>query len=529
MLPATKSDEQVLKSGRCVLDRRSRGYSVRTCELLGVAVAAILAAGFGNWLDVSDKEATPERIAALIRQLGDKEFAKREAANKELDDIGEPARDALTKAAQSDDAEVRERAKKIIESLDIRVRLAAGKKDLEKLQGTWYTAAIQYPGTASGEDRFDTITYEGNKYIQRRNGYVFSMGTIEIVDATAKPKRIDYFGADGAGKGTQVYSIYTLDGEEHAVCSVQAPGGRPGEFSSKAGYLRVMRREKTPPRLPETRFDSAVFSTDLLLPESKEAIHRVALKCRLAEGEAGTLTLDPTAPKFGDFGDPAPVGKPASAVTVDFTLKLVKSEVGRNLFELRGPKVQSRLSLVAYASLTPWGDGRLLVRDKDGDVRLVIELTVPDRRPPPPPPPCHPGCFPAGTPVRTPEGTTAIERLREGDVVTTFDVDGKPAKAKVTGVFRTRNRLLQLGVEGGTLVTTETQPVALEAGGYLPASKLKKGDRVWRWVDGKRQAAAVLEVTAANKEAEVFNLILGEPTSFVAGDFVVRSKPPAVP
>ena len=320
---------------------------------------------------------------------------------------------------------------------------------------------------------------------------MFSEGTIEIVDATAQPKRIDYFASAGTGTGGHVCSIYTLNGEEHAICSGNGPDGRPKEFKGAVGFLRVMRRETTPARLPESRFDSAVFSTDLLLPESKEAIHRVALKCRLADGEGGTLTLDPTAPKFGAFGDLVPVGKPASTVTVEFTFKLVKSEVGRNLFELRGSKIQSRLSLAAFDNGTPWSNGRLLVHGKDGDVRQVIDLTRPDRQEPPPPPPCHPGCFPAGTPVRTPDGTTAIERLREGDVVTTFDADGKPTKAKVTGVFRTRNRLLELRVEGGKLVTTETQPIALEAGGYRPASELKKGERVWRWVNGKRQAAAV--------------------------------------
>jgi hypothetical protein len=170
-----------------------------------------------------------------------------------------------------------------------------------------------------------------------------------------------------------------------------------------------------------------------------------------------------------------------------------------------------------------------LVRDKDDAVRQVIELTIPDRRPPPPPPPSQTGCFPAGTLVRTPDGTKSIERIRDGDLVTTFDAEGKVMKAKVTGVFRTQNRLLELRVEGATLVTTETQPIALEAGGYRPAGELKKGDRVWRWVDGKRKASAVREVTAADREADVFNLILGEPTSFVAGDFVVRRKPPAVP
>jgi uncharacterized protein (TIGR03067 family) len=508
-----------------VIGEKTMRTGTLSCVAVGLALAVVAA--------VADprKEASPDRIAALVRQLGDKEFAKRETATRDLDAIGEPAREALKKAAAGEDAEVRERAKKVLGSLDVRARAAAAKADLEKLQGTWYTTAVQSAGTGTGEDRFDTITYEGTKYVQRRAGFVWAVGTIEIVDATARPKRIDYFGTDGAGKGLHVCAIYTLAGEEHAICSGMSsgPASRPGEFSGKAGFLRVTRREKTPPRLPESRLDSPVFSTDLLLPESKEAIHRVALKCRLADGESGTLTLDPTAPKFGAFGDPAPVGKPSPPVTVDFTLKLVKSEIGRNLFELRGPTVSSRLSLVAYADTTPSGDGRLLVRDKAGDVRQVIDLTVPDRRVPVPVQPCHPGCFPAGTAVRTPDGTTAIERLRVGDVVTTFEADSKPASAKVAGVFRTRNRLLELRVDGGMLVTTETQPVALEAGGFRAAGQLKKGDRVWRWADGQRKAAAVSEVSAAVREAEVFNLILGEPTGFVAGGFLVRSKPPAVP
>jgi uncharacterized protein (TIGR03067 family) len=492
-----------------------------------LCVSIVLASAAGRDIGRADSGAEKQqaRIAALVRQLGDKEFIKREAASKELDAIGEPARDALKKAAAGGDAEVRQRAEKVLAGLDARARAAASKTDLEKLQGTWYTVSVSSGETTTGEDKTDTITYEGTKYVQRRAGYVFSEGTIEIVDGTARPKRIDYFPTGGTAKGGHVCSIYTVSGEEHAICSGTGPAGRPGEFSGKAGLLRVTRREKTPPRVPESRFDSATFSTDLLLAESKEAIHRVTLKCRLGDGESGTLTLDPTAPKFDPFGDPAPAGKPAPAVTVEFTLKLVKSEVGRNLFELRGPKVQSRLSLVAYADITPWGDGRLLVRGPDGDVRQVIDLTVPDRRFPP----CHPGCFPAGTPVRTPDGTTPIDRLREGDLVTTFDADGKPSSVKVTGVFRTRNRLLEVRVEGATLVTTETQPIALEAGGYRTASELKKGDRVWRWVDDKRRAVTVLAVTAAGREAEVFNLILGGPTSFVAGDFVVRSKPPVVP
>ncbi len=35
-------------------------------------------------------------------------------------------------------------------------------------------------------------------------------------------------------------------------------------------------------------------------------------------------------------------------------------------------------------------------------------------------------------------------------------------------------------------------------------------------------------VTPTGREAEVLNLILGEPTGFIAGDFLVRSKPLAL-
>jgi hypothetical protein len=216
-------------------------------------------------------------------------------------------------------------------------------------------------------------------------------------------------------------------------------------------------------------------------------------------------------------------------VTLDCTLKLIKKEQGRQLYEIRGAKIVSRLSLVAYKDLMPWGDGRLLVHGKGGEVKYVIGLERPQVRTKP----CHPGCFPAGTTVRVPGGTKLIERIRERDLVTTIDAAGKPSPAKVTAVFVTRNRLLKVRTQGGALVTTETQPVALEGGGFRPAAELKAGDRIWRWTGAERRAVTVLGVSPANGEADVFNLVLGDlvpgdPRSFIAGDFLVRSKPPAI-
>jgi uncharacterized protein (TIGR03067 family) len=492
---------------------------------MSYVVGVLLLAAPGGLFGDPPDEPTADRVARLVRQLGNKDFMQREAASKELDAIGEPALDALRKAATDDDAEVRQRAAKIAGAITGRIRAAAAKKDLEKLQGTWYTASVNHRGAVAGEDRADTITYEGTEYVQRRNGREWAAGTLAIVDATVSPKQIDYTVTHGENKGVTFRSIYTLDGDDHQICSDQGNNGRPTEFSGKSGFLRVTKRDKNGPA--EVQFDSDLLPTDLRLAESKEAVRRVVVKVRPSDGCAGTLTLDPNAPRLDEFGDAVGGGKPPPVVKLDFTLKLAKKDGDRRLYEVRGPKIESRLSLVVFRGVVPWSDGRLLVHGKDGEVRYAINLRLPLEQHPPP---CHPGCFPAGTAVRVPGGTKAIERVREGDLVTAVDAAGKPSPAKVVGVFTTRNRVLEVRTEGGALVTTATQPVALAGGGFRAAGELKPGDRVLRWVGGERRAAAVTEVTPAGREVQVFNLVLGDPTGFVAGGFLVRSKPPpAVP
>ena len=67
-----------------------------------------------------------EHIQKLIRQLDDDEFQVREKAEKTLIEIGPPAKKALEKAAESDSAEVKFRAKRALEkvrALSSRLRL----------------------------------------------------------------------------------------------------------------------------------------------------------------------------------------------------------------------------------------------------------------------------------------------------------------------------------------------------------------------------------------------------------------------
>jgi hypothetical protein len=281
----------------------------------------------------------------------------------------------------------------------------------------------------------------------------------------------------------------------------------------------------------------------LPLAESEKPVYRVLLTADVgANGEgSGVLACDVTEPPDYDrFGFVMAVS-PTREIKLDCALKPLKTttrvftvrdgppgsdkyrEVREDwhLYAITGPKITSKLFLVMPAR-PGWTWGRLLVQGPNGKVKYVIDLALP-----PQPEPCHPGCFPAGTAIRIPGGTTTIERVKEGDIVITVGPEGQAAAAKVEAVFVTRNQLMEVRTEGRTLLTTKTQPLALEGGQYRPVSDLKPGDRVWRWSEGKRLAVPVLEVRDTAREAQVFNLVLGAPTTFIAGEFLARSKPPA--
>lgn len=303
-----------------------------------------------------------------------------------------------------------------------------------------------------------------------------------------------------------------------------------------------------PPKT-SVKLRSGYFSPGLTLPESKSPIHEINLDVQVdAKGEGkGKLELLLTAANYDEYGD-AVTGRETDGVNrnrltgfiapivLECTIEFVKAgfvarvnEAGikRTIFRVKGPKIESALFVATEGpGLT---SGRFLVHGKNDRVEHVIPLF--EQKPSKEIEraiPCHPGCFPAGTLVRVPDGATPIQRIRKGDAVTVVDAAGKTSSAKVADVFVTRNRVLEVRTDDGNLVTTETQPVAIEAGGFKPAGELKVGDRVWRWIDGQRRAAKVLGISPADRETEVFNLVLGEPTGFIAGDFLVRSKPPEV-
>jgi hypothetical protein len=76
-------------------------------------------------------EAKTAAVADLVKQLGDAQFATREAANKALVDLGAPALPELRKAADtSDDPEVRARAGRLVAVIEDKLGYLFNGKDL---------------------------------------------------------------------------------------------------------------------------------------------------------------------------------------------------------------------------------------------------------------------------------------------------------------------------------------------------------------------------------------------------------------
>ena len=95
----------------------------RWCVVLSFVV--LMATGSQAWSQGNgNKSADPKRIAELIQQLGSLKFIERENARRELEAIGEPALEALKKAAKSEDLETSRRASEIVRLLEERSNTA---------------------------------------------------------------------------------------------------------------------------------------------------------------------------------------------------------------------------------------------------------------------------------------------------------------------------------------------------------------------------------------------------------------------
>ncbi|MBZ5529682.1 MAG: TIM44-like domain-containing protein [Acidobacteriia bacterium] len=134
------------------------------------------------------------------------------------------------------------------------------------------------------------------------------------------------------------------------------------------------------------------------------------------------------------------------------------------------------------------------------------------------------GCFPKGTPIRTLQGQTLIEKLSPGDPVLAVDPEGWIIRTRVDKIFITRSLVLSIDTVHGLLRTKTDHPLGLPGGDFVPAGQLRPGQKVLVWKDGGRHSATVLRTALEEKEQEVYNLSVGWPNTFLAGDFVTHNK-----
>lgn len=123
----------------------------------------------------------------------------------------------------------------------------AGKKEMEKFQGTWKIVSLELNGMKLPEENYKNarLTVTGDKFAFKdvSAGYA---GTMKW-DLTKKPKTIDLVFTEGPEKGNTAFGIYEIEGDTYKVCLGLTGKSRPTEFVSKPGSghaLEVFKREK---------------------------------------------------------------------------------------------------------------------------------------------------------------------------------------------------------------------------------------------------------------------------------------------
>src|SRR5262245_39828550 len=210
---------------------------MRTHAVIGAVVGIILTAQAGTLGGNPGGETETERIARLVKQLGDDAFAKREAASRELNAIGKPALPALRKAAaSSDDPEIRRRAEKIVADVAARLLAPLAKKEIEALQGTWITTSTEAAGAPQGQDNFRHVI-TGDRWVCKQGEVVVQSGTIKVIEVSDKLVKIDFIVTEGFKNGDTWVGIYDRNGDMLKWCGGYVGDGRarPATLTTRPG------------------------------------------------------------------------------------------------------------------------------------------------------------------------------------------------------------------------------------------------------------------------------------------------------
>jgi uncharacterized protein (TIGR03067 family) len=117
----------------------------------------------------------------------------------------------------------------------------AVKKDLAHMQGEWAMVS----GAADGQPMPEQMRKQmkrickGNETTTTMAGQVFIKAKVAL-DASKKPKTIDYEMTEGFTRGKKQLGIYELDGDTFRSCFAAPGADRPTDFTSKPGDGRTL-------------------------------------------------------------------------------------------------------------------------------------------------------------------------------------------------------------------------------------------------------------------------------------------------
>ena len=144
--------------------------------------------------------------------------------------------------------------------------------------------------------------------------------------------------------------------------------------------------------------------------------------------------------------------------------------------------------------------------------------------------PTHPtqGCFIAGTKISTSLGNTAIETLKIGDEVLSYDTKDNTIKpSKISKVFKYKNKKYgELTLSNGTKfqVTKEHPFYVVDKKDYVTAGKLKPNDKLILHNGDKIEVATVASYVKSVGRADVYNIEVDTFHNYFADKVLVHNK-----
>jgi uncharacterized protein (TIGR03067 family) len=122
-----------------------------------------------------------------------------------------------------------------------------GKKDLEKLQGTWRVIIFEVEGKRPAEDTRvkGSYVFAGDRLLIRKIDDAAQQARFRL-DPGKTPKEMDVLIVDGSDKQEKLEWIYQLNDDELRVAGNHPGKGRPTGFDPQgAFFVLVLKRDKS--------------------------------------------------------------------------------------------------------------------------------------------------------------------------------------------------------------------------------------------------------------------------------------------